>query len=160
MRSGEDQYRAHVDANPWGGLEKRHQYLSHLWLFAGLETMLSLWCGFISLRPQPRMVAFLWWPLHKSVLVAMQSGEDVREDGSFEKLIGKKERWEHKSKEGELREREDLAIKHLVHGVLSPQPIRHKLRFFDRFIHQRGISLCLTVNEAEWSVPRNNNSSS
>lgn len=69
MRSGEDQSQAHANASPWGGREKRQQYLSHLWLFSGLGTMLSLWCGFISLRPQPRMVAVLWWPLHKSVLV-------------------------------------------------------------------------------------------
>lgn len=69
MRSGEDQSQAHADASPWGGHEKRQQYLSHLWRFSELGTMLSLWCGFISLQPQPRMVAVLWWPLHKSVLV-------------------------------------------------------------------------------------------
>ena len=73
MRSGEDQSQAHADVSPWRGREKRQQYLSHLWLFPffffGRGTMLSLWWGFISLRPQLRMVAVLWWPLHKSVLV-------------------------------------------------------------------------------------------
>lgn len=69
MRSGKDQSQAYADASPWGSHEKRQQYLSHLWLLPGLGTMLSLWCGFISLQLQPRMVAVLWWPLHKSVLV-------------------------------------------------------------------------------------------
>lgn len=49
--------------------KKGLQYLFSLWLFLGLGTMVSLWCGFISLRPQPRMVAVLWRPPRKSVLV-------------------------------------------------------------------------------------------
>lgn len=66
-----------------------HQYLSHLWLFAGLETMLSLWCGFISLRPQPRMVAScdgrcinqFWWQCSQASM-----------SGWLEKLIEKKDK--------------------------------------------------------------------
>ena len=79
MRSGENRSQAHADASPLGGREKRQQYLSHLWLsffffffffFFQDGEQCCLYGVVLSLsRPQPRMVAVLWWPLHKSVLV-------------------------------------------------------------------------------------------